>query len=72
VRALTDLQHLISDSPHHEEMLFIAIHQTYELWFKQLRHELDTTAGMIRSGLTLAIARLLGRYGEIEKVLTGR
>ena len=27
----------------HEEMLFIIIHQTYELWFKQILHELDST-----------------------------
>ena len=69
VRELTGLQHLISDPPHHDEMLFIVIHQTYELWFKELLHEVDTIAGMIRSGQTLAAARLLGRCVEIEKVL---
>ena len=69
VRDLTGLQHLISDPPHHDEMLFIVIHQTYELWFKQLLHEVDTIAGMMRSGQTLAAARLLGRCVEIEKVL---
>ena len=26
----------------HEEMLFIIIHQTYELWFKQILHELNS------------------------------
>lgn len=26
----------------HDEMLFIIIHQTYELWFKQILHELDS------------------------------
>jgi len=30
-----------SDPPEHDEMLFIVIHQTYELWFKLLLHELD-------------------------------
>ncbi len=69
VRELIGLQHLISDPPHHDEMLFIVIHQTYELWFKQLLHEVDTIAGMIRSGQTLAATRLLGRCVEIEKVL---
>jgi tryptophan 2,3-dioxygenase len=69
VRELTGLQHLISDPPHHDEMLFIVIHQTYELWFKQLLHEVDTIAGMIAAGQTLAAARLLGRCVEIEKVL---
>jgi tryptophan 2,3-dioxygenase len=28
----------------HDEMLFIIIHQTYELWFKQLHHEVDAVA----------------------------
>ena len=27
--------------PAHDEMLFIIVHQTYELWFKQILHELD-------------------------------
>lgn len=38
---LLDLQHPRSDPPEHDEMLFIIIHQTYELWFKLLLHELD-------------------------------
>jgi len=69
VRELTGLQHLISDPPHHDEMLFIVVHQTYELWFKELLHEVDTIAGMVRAGQALAAARLLGRCVEIEKVL---
>ena len=28
--------------PAHDEMLFIVIHQAYELWFKQLHHEVDS------------------------------
>jgi len=28
-------------SPDHDEMLFIVIHQTYELWFKEMLHEID-------------------------------
>jgi tryptophan 2,3-dioxygenase len=30
--------------PAHDEMLFIVIHQAYELWFKQLHHEVDSIA----------------------------
>jgi tryptophan 2,3-dioxygenase len=33
-------QHLLSDPPHHDEMLFIIQHQTSELWFKLIIHEL--------------------------------
>ena len=38
---LLALQSPRSDGPEHDEMLFIVIHQVYELWFKQLLHELD-------------------------------
>ena len=36
---LLDLQEYRSDPEEHDEMLFIIIHQTYELWFKQILHE---------------------------------
>ena len=36
---LLDLQTLASDPQEHDEMLFIVIHQVYELWFKQVLHE---------------------------------
>src|SRR5215218_8539074 len=32
----------------HDEMLFIVIHQAYELWFKQLHHEVDSIIGIMR------------------------
>ena len=35
VDELLKLQRPLSDGPEHDEMLFIIIHQTYELWFKQ-------------------------------------
>lgn len=38
---LLKLQHEKSDPPEHDEMLFIVIHQVYELWFKLLMHELE-------------------------------
>ena len=38
---LLALQRPLSDGPEHDEMLFIVIHQVYELWFKELLHELD-------------------------------
>jgi tryptophan 2,3-dioxygenase len=39
VDELLKLQRPLSIGPEHDEMLFIIIHQTYELWFKQLIHE---------------------------------
>ena len=42
---LLSLQRPLSSPEHHDEMLFIIIHQVYELWFKQLLHE---TAAVLR------------------------
>ncbi len=46
---LLDAQHLRSEDlgiPAHEEMLFIVVHQSYELWFKQIIHELESVIDM--------------------------
>lgn len=37
------------DEAAHDEMLFIIIHQTYELWFKQLHHEIDSLITIMRT-----------------------
>ena len=37
------------DAAAHEEMLFIIIHQTYELWFKQIIHELESIISMFKT-----------------------
>src|SRR5262245_27664670 len=66
---LTSLQHLLSDPPQHDEMLFIIIHQVYELWFKELLHELDTIIERLDGDLPLAAHRLVRRCIEIERVL---
>jgi tryptophan 2,3-dioxygenase len=66
---LTSLQHLLSDPLQHDEMLFIIIHQVYELWFKELLHELDTIIERLDSDLPLAAHRLVRRCIEIERVL---
>ena len=46
-----DAQHPLSDKGNgaaHEEMLFIIIHQTYELWFKQILHEVGSAMDLFR------------------------
>ena len=45
VPELIGLQETLSDPVSHDELLFIVIHQTYELWFKQILHEIDATRG---------------------------
>src|SRR5262252_4912900 len=77
VPELIGLQHLQSRPEHHDEMLFIIIHQTYELWFKQLLHELDAVIVNLRDAATnprsrdeiYEAARLLRRCTEIARVL---
>lgn len=41
VDELLDLQQPRSTGPEHDELLFIVIHQVYELWFKEVLHEID-------------------------------
>lgn len=69
LRDLTSLQHLLSDPPQHDEMLFIIVHQVYELWFKELLHELDTIIERLDADQPLAAHRLVRRCIEIERVL---
>jgi tryptophan 2,3-dioxygenase len=69
VRELTALQTLKSDPPQHDEMLFIITHQTYELWFKQVIHELDGIIRRMDEDDVLGAARLLRRCHAIQQVL---
>ena|SRR5205085_2481089 len=69
VPELIGLQQLRSDPVQHDETLFIIIHQVYELWFKQLLHELDTIIRRLNADETLMAHRLLRRCIEIERVL---
>ena len=61
-------------TPAHDEMLFIIIHQVYELWFKQVIHELNSILdifgkrSVVESDVSLAVARL-DRIIEIQKIL---
>ena len=76
VEELIRLQQPQSSPPHHDELLFIIIHQTYELWFKQLLHELDAVVAKLQTAVTnpdtdevYEAARLLRRCTEIARVL---
>ena len=44
---LLALQCPLSEGPEHDEMLFIVIHQVYELWFKEILHEVDHLNGLL-------------------------
>jgi tryptophan 2,3-dioxygenase len=69
VADLIGLQDCLSDPQHHDELLFITIHQAYELWFKQILHELDATMVLMNEDRLAAAARVLRRVVEIEKLL---
>jgi len=78
---LLSAQRFESDPPAHDELLFITVHQVYELWFKQLLHEAsaardamlgkDTPAGTGRNRLWWA-QHLLQRMHAIERVLVSQ
>ena len=77
VPELLALQHPQSTPQHHDELLFIIVHQTYELWFKELLHDLDAVVANLRKAGTnpnsrdevYEAARLLRRCTEITRVL---
>lgn len=69
VDELLALQRPLSRPPHHDEMLFIVIHQVYELWFKQLLHELDAVAAAIDSSDLLRAAKGFRRIHTIQRLI---
>jgi tryptophan 2,3-dioxygenase len=69
VADLINLQDCLSDPQHHDELLFITIHQAYELWFKQILHEIDAAIIMMNEDRLAAAARTIRRIVEIEKLL---
>lgn len=72
VDALLDLQRPKSDGPEHDEMLFIVVHQVYELWFKQILHEGDNLVNLLGAGHLVASTRTLARILKILKVMVSQ
>lgn len=66
---LINLQHPHSNPVAHDEMLFIVIHQVYELWFKLVLFEIDALTGLMKENNILATFRGLDRLCEIFRVL---
>ena len=67
VDELLELQEPLSEGPEHDELLFITIHQVYELWFKQLLHEAAALQGALEAGDSHRSLALLGRMRTIMK-----
>lgn len=72
VPALIDLQKTLSDPTSHDELLFIVIHQTYELWFKQILHEIDATIKWLGEGRPFRVNHSLRAVTSIEKILVSQ
>lgn len=58
--------------PEHDETLFIIIHQVYELWFKQILHELDYIVALLNEHKVNAARHHLKRVLKIMKTLVGQ
>ena len=69
VRELLGLQRTLSDPISHDELLFIVIHQTYELWFKQILHEIDATIKWLDEGRMFRANHSLRGVVSIERIL---
>lgn len=72
VRELIRLQETLSEPESHDELLFIIIHQTYELWFKQILHEIDATIGWLGEGRMFRANHSLKAVIGIEKILVSQ
>jgi tryptophan 2,3-dioxygenase len=69
---LLSLQQPRAEGPEHDELLFIVIHQVYELWFKELLHELDRVAALLRGDEPHRAQHTLKRILTILKVLVAQ
>ena len=69
---LLELQELKSSPAQHDELLFIIIHQTYELWFKQILHEIDLLREELEAGKPWAALKTMRRILVIMKTLVGQ
>jgi tryptophan 2,3-dioxygenase len=69
---LLSLQQPRSPGPEHDEMLFIVIHQVYELWFKELLHEFDRVRRLLEDDEPHRAQHTLKRILTILKVLVAQ
>ena len=69
---LLSLQQPRSEGPEHDELLFIIIHQVYELWFKELLHEFDRVSALLTADETHRVQHTLKRILTILKVMVAQ
>lgn len=69
VPQLLELQRPLSKPAHHDEMLFIVIHQAFELWFKQILHEFGVAIHAMRTGDAPRAVHALHRAVAVQRLL---
>src|SRR5688572_14545563 len=69
IAKLLDLQHELSKPRHHDELLFIVSHQVYELWFKQMLHEVAEVCDRIDHDDPQRAAHYFDRLHKIQHLL---
>jgi tryptophan 2,3-dioxygenase len=67
---LMSLQRTLTDA--HDELLFIVVHQVYELWFKVLLHEMEAARDSMTDGETYWASHFMRRVSAIEEVLVAQ
>ncbi len=72
IEELLSLQQPRSAGPEHDEMLFIVIHQIYELWFKELLHEFDRVRRLLEQDESHRAQHTLKRILTILKVMVAQ
>jgi tryptophan 2,3-dioxygenase len=72
IEELLSLQQPRSEGPEHDELLFIVIHQVYELWFKELLHEFDRVAALLTADESHRAQHTLKRILTILKVMVAQ
>src|SRR5262245_31939765 len=65
---LLNLQHPLAYPPSHDEMLFIIVHQVFELWFRLILHEIDKVLDLLDHDDVLESERLIRRLTSIVRL----
>ena len=63
---ILNAQHPLSEPAHHDEILFIIQHQTSELWFKLILHELEAAMAFIRNDELEPCFKILARVKAVQ------
>jgi len=69
IEELLSLQSPLSSPPAHDELLFIVVHQAFELWFREMVFELEAVCELMFAGESHRARHLLGRIHAVERLL---